>query len=71
MNLAEKVIAAESSICGVSYRQWLAGICLQGILSKGNVVINPDSHGEAFKRNARLAVMMADALIKELEQTRG
>jgi hypothetical protein len=49
---------------GMTYRQWLVGMALQGIIA------NPHSHTEmTLKQQASHAIEMADSVLLKLEAT--
>ena len=52
----------ETNIQGMTYREWLAGLAMQGILTKYNMDSN-----KASAELAEASILIADALIKALE----
>lgn len=55
---------------GMTYRQWLAGMAVQGLLANARISdIEIDGKFEATTVLACSAVLVADAVIKQLAQT--
>ena len=54
-------VSSSGHIPGMSYRQWLAGLAMQGMLSAGASSFE-DSHIQALRE---AAFQVADAIIKE------
>lgn len=50
---------------GVTYREWLAGMAMQGMMAGHDLVKDSFTHSDMI---ASQAVAMADAIIKELEK---
>jgi hypothetical protein len=55
---------------GMTYRQWLAGLCLQGILLKNSNsnIQDPQARAACVQANVKLALEHADALMTVLGQ---
>lgn len=56
---------------GMTYRQWLVGMALQGLLANEftiKLVVSESSEDSSGNRFARMAITAADAVIVELEK---
>ena len=79
-NLASKLvgmsaypISADACSDGMTYRQWLVGMALQGLLSNHAYTLvaqheSSNGGGDVGRIHAKIAIQAADAVLAELER---